>query len=96
MSEHTERVARGSKIIDGYGDDSSFDQLQGWDLDSQTAASQGLDDKFVSDMWRVFDTAGNLLLRKHHDYGPKNVAHSPGGSPQWIASADVGQGCSHQ
>ena len=79
MSDHTERVARGSKIIDGYGDDNSFDQLQGWDLDSQTAASQGLDDKFVSDMWRVFDTAGNLLLRKHHDYGPKNVAHSPGG-----------------
>ena len=79
MSEHTERVARGSKIIDGYGDDNSFDQLEGWDLDSQATAHQGLDDKFVSDMWRVFDTAGNLLLRKHHDYGPKNVAHSPGG-----------------
>ena len=79
MSDHKERVARGSKIIDGYGDDNSFDQLEGWDLNSEATAHQGLDDKFVSDMWRVFDTAGNLLLRKHHDYGPKNVAHSPGG-----------------
>jgi hypothetical protein len=25
------------------------------------------------------DAAGNLLVRKHHDYGPKNIAHSPGG-----------------
>ena len=25
------------------------------------------------------DTAGNLLIRKHHDYGPKNIAQSPGG-----------------
>ena len=25
------------------------------------------------------DQAGNLLIRKHHDYGPKNIAHSPGG-----------------
>jgi len=24
-------------------------------------------------------SAGNLLIRKHHDYGPKNIAHSPGG-----------------
>ena len=27
----------------------------------------------------MLDSAGNLLIRKHHDYGPKNVAHSPGG-----------------
>jgi hypothetical protein len=26
------------------------------------------------------DTAGNLLIRKHHDYGPKNIAGSPGGA----------------
>jgi hypothetical protein len=36
--------------------------------------------EFISDVWRIMDTAGNLLIRKHHDYGPKNIAHSPGGA----------------
>ena len=30
-------------------------------------------------MWRVLDNAGNLLLTKHNDYGPTNIAQSPGG-----------------
>ena len=34
---------------------------------------------FIADVWRIMDQAGNLLVRKHHDYGPKNIAHSPGG-----------------
>lgn len=38
-----------------------------------------VDDAFVADVWRIMDTAGNLLIRKHHDYGPRNIAHSPGG-----------------
>jgi len=38
-----------------------------------------IDDAFVADVWRIMDQAGNLLLRKHRDYGPKNIAHSPGG-----------------
>jgi hypothetical protein len=36
-------------------------------------------DDFISDVWNVLDTAGNLLIKKHHDYGPKNIALSPGG-----------------
>jgi hypothetical protein len=36
-------------------------------------------DQFVTDVWAVLDAAGNLLIKKHHDYGPKNIAHSPGG-----------------
>lgn len=79
MSDNQKGTQRGSKIIDGYGDDNSFDQLQGWDLGGQANAYESIDDKFVQDMWRVFDTAGNLLLRKHADYGPKNIGHSPGG-----------------
>jgi len=35
--------------------------------------------QFVADMWEVLDSAGNLLIKKHKDYGPKNIAHSPGG-----------------
>ncbi len=79
MYDNQEGVAGSGRIVDGYGDDRTLDRLQGWDVDSKANPNQKIDDKFISDMWRVFDTAGTLLLRKHHDYGPKNVAHSPGG-----------------
>lgn len=36
-------------------------------------------DIFASDMWDIFDSAGELLLKKHHDYGPHNIGNSPGG-----------------
>mgnify|MGYP006275623455 CR=1 FL=1 len=79
MNEQEKGPTRGSQIIDGYGDDNSLDRLQGWDDNLQTNTGKKIDDKFVDDMWRVFDTAGTLLLRKHKDYGPLNVARSPGG-----------------
>ena len=79
MNEQEKRLGRGSQIIDGYGDDSSLDRLQEWDADLQTNANQEVDKDFIEAMWRVYDTAGTLLLRKHNDYGPLNVAHSPGG-----------------
>ena len=78
MSEQ-ERVARGSQIIDGYGDDNSFDRLQGWDYNLSPDARKKIDEQFIIDVWGILDTAGNLLIRKHHDYGPKNIANAPGG-----------------
>lgn len=78
MSEQ-ERVARGSQIIDGYGDDSTFDRLQSWYDNLPADARKKVDDEFINEVWRVLDGAGNLLIRKHHDYGPKNIALSPGG-----------------
>jgi hypothetical protein len=75
-----ERVARGSQIIDGYGDDNTFDRLQGWDDNLSADARKKINDEFIQDVWRILDTAGNLLISKHHDYGPKNIAHSPGGA----------------
>ena len=36
-------------------------------------------DSFIAAMWDVLDTAGNLLLKKHRDYGPSNIAGAPGG-----------------
>jgi len=48
--------------------------------DSSTAPyTDKVNPEFATDVWRIMDTAGNLLIRKHHDYGPKNIAHSPGG-----------------
>ena len=35
--------------------------------------------QFAEEMWEILDSAGNLLLRKHKDYGPTNISHSPGG-----------------
>ena len=50
------------------------------DRDSSTAPyTDKVNPEFATDVWRIMDTAGNLLIRKHHDYGPKNIAHSPGG-----------------
>lgn len=36
-------------------------------------------DEFELDVWAITDELSNLLLSKHHDYGPKNIAQSPGG-----------------
>jgi hypothetical protein len=74
-----ERTQRGSKIIDGYGDDSTLDRLQSWDNNLQANAYPKVNGQFIEDVWRIFDSAGTLLLRKHSDYGAKNIAHSPGG-----------------
>jgi hypothetical protein len=61
-----------------YGLSNPRDQYGNRDL-SSAAYTDKVDDVFVADVWRIMDTAGNLLIRKHHDYGPKNIAHSPGG-----------------
>jgi hypothetical protein len=79
MNEQEKGSPRGSQIIDGYGDDNSLDRLQGWDDNLQANAYPKVDDEFRTEVWRILDSAGNLLLRKHNDYGPKNIAHSPGG-----------------
>lgn len=54
---------------DGYGNRDYID----------TASTNKVDPEFIADVWRIMDSAGNLLIRKHHDYGPKNIAGSPGG-----------------
>jgi len=80
VSEQEPVSPRGSKIIDGYGDDNNSDRLQGWDDYLSANASKKISDEFIADVWRVLDGAGNILIRKHKDYGPKNIAHSPGGA----------------
>jgi hypothetical protein len=45
MNEQEERSPRGSQIIDGYGDDNSFDRLQGWDNNLPTNASTKVNDE---------------------------------------------------
>jgi hypothetical protein len=61
-----------------YGLPDPRDQYGNRDFISPSYPSK-VDEAFVADVWRIMDQAGNLLVRKHHDYGPKNIAHSPGG-----------------
>lgn len=35
--------------------------------------------QFELDLWEISDELTNLLLKKHRDYGPKNISGSPGG-----------------
>jgi hypothetical protein len=39
-----------------------------------------MNDEFVKNVSNKFAEAGKLLLKKHEDYGPKNIAHAPGGA----------------
>ena len=39
-----------------------------------------MDDKFISQVSELFDTAKDVLLSKHRDYGPKNISNAPGGA----------------
>ena len=34
---------------------------------------------FELNMWQTYDELAMLLLKKHRDYGPKNISESPGG-----------------
>lgn len=35
--------------------------------------------EFELQVWQVYDELAMLLLRKHDDYGPRNISDSPGG-----------------
>lgn len=79
MSEYKEGIDASGRISEGIGDGNSFHRLQEWYDYSETNASKGLDSKFISDMWEILDTAGNLLITKHKAYGPRNISQAPGG-----------------
>ena len=36
--------------------------------------------KDESNAWQTADELITILLKKHHDYGPYNIAHAPGGA----------------
>jgi hypothetical protein len=38
-----------------------------------------MSDKFEQDVHTTFIEAEQLLIKKHRDYGPKNISQSPGG-----------------
>jgi hypothetical protein len=74
----TERVGHDATDFAAYGLSHLGEQYGNRDY-IDTANPSKIDEAFIADVWRIMDQAGNLLVRKHHDYGPKNIAHSPGG-----------------
>lgn len=74
----TERVGHDATDFAAYGLPHLGEQYGNRDY-PDTANPGKVDEEFIADVWRIMDQAGNLLVRKHHDYGPKNIAHSPGG-----------------
>jgi hypothetical protein len=47
--------------------------------DHSTTATNKVSNEFISAVWDIMDSAGNLLLNKQADYGPKNISDAPGG-----------------
>ena len=41
---------------------------------------ESLRESFKYDASRVYQDALSILIKKHNDYGPKNIAQSPGGA----------------
>ena len=80
MSDYKEGIDTDGRVSEGIGDGNSFHRLQEWYDYSQADSNKRLDAEFIANVWRILDTAGNLLIRKHKDYGPKNISHSPGGA----------------
>lgn len=69
-----ERMGHNATDFASYGLPNPYGRTKDSNLNSKAIAGT-----FVADMWNVLDGAGNLLLKKHKDYGPTNISLSPGG-----------------
>jgi hypothetical protein len=68
-----------SRVVGDLRDLYYQDQLRKAHNRNRTTSNEGIEEEFINNMWRVMDAAGDLLISKHHDYGPLNIARSPGG-----------------
>jgi len=50
-------------------------ERRGFDSDSKDSTT-----RFINDVGDVTSELFDLLITKHHDYGPKNISQSPGGA----------------
>lgn len=68
-----------SRMVNNLWDFSRQDRLRRENNNDNTETYAGVNARMITNMWRVLDSAGNLLISKHNDYGPLNISHSPGG-----------------
>lgn len=57
----------------------SLDQSTEQSINNSNYGSTSLDPKFAIAVSETFDELKQLLIKKHLDYGPKNISDSPGG-----------------
>jgi hypothetical protein len=58
------------------------DMVDGWDasdFDTDTASERVEVSRMAFDIYDIQDELVALLLKKHDDYGPKNISNAPGG-----------------
>jgi hypothetical protein len=55
-----------------------LNSADGFNIESNNSGAPSSSD-FVANVWDIMDSAGNLLIKKHKDYGPTNISRSPGG-----------------
>lgn len=73
-SDHIERVTKARRNLAS----SSRTKFAG--TTSSILIKSGVETvNFHDTVWEILDEAGNLLIRKHKDYGPLNISRSPGG-----------------
>jgi hypothetical protein len=70
-------MATGATDYSAYGLSNPFRGYRNGD--DTNMSNENKVNQFAADMWEIFDSAGNLLLKKHRDYGPTNISLSPGG-----------------
>lgn len=63
-------------LNDGLSDESVYDLLERLDRE----VDQRVHSRFDLALTEVYEGLQNTLVKKHHDYGPLNIARSPGGA----------------
>ena len=57
----------------------NINEDSGKPIDTTNYSASALDPKFAIAVSETFDELKELLIKKHLDYGPKNISESPGG-----------------
>jgi hypothetical protein len=76
MNNDRRRKINGFEFINGTG---ICDCEDGRCNDYDSASTYKVSPFFADAVWSIMDSAGNLLLSKQADYGPKNISDAPGG-----------------
>lgn len=68
---------RGSRVGDQFD---SINWAESYIVRQNNKPAPSSNTDFAAAVWEIMDAAGNLLLKKHEAYGPKNISGAPGGA----------------
>lgn len=61
-------------------DELKFESHRVREIKQDTASYSGVSTAFADEVNKIMSELGDLLIRKHSDYGPKNISEAPGGA----------------